>query len=91
MTSAVFDANAGAYQPINAAPFSARNPMFQQLDVRVEKTWRFTRWKFACFLDVQNVYNAKNYEGFDYSYDYQKRDAVAGLPLLPNLGVRGEI
>jgi len=89
--SAVFDATTGTYQPINAAPFSARNPIFQQLDVRVEKTWQFTQWKLACFLDVQNVYNAKNYEGFDYSYDYRKREAVAGLPLLPNLGVRGEL
>jgi hypothetical protein len=91
VTSAVFDANTGTYQPINAAPFSARNPMFQQLDVRVEKTWQFTQWKLACFVDVQNAYNAKNYEGFDYSYDYRKREAAAGLPILPNLGVRGEL
>jgi hypothetical protein len=49
------------------------------------------QWKLSCFLDVQNAYNAKNYEGFEYSYDYQKRQAIAGLPLLPNLGVRGEL
>jgi hypothetical protein len=91
VTAAVFDANTGAYQPINAAPFSARNPGFQQLDVRVEKTWVLRQWKLSCFLDVQNAYNAKNYEGFEYSYDYQKRQAIAGLPLLPNLGVRGEL
>jgi outer membrane cobalamin receptor len=91
VNSAVFDANSGTYQPINAAPFSARNPVFQQLDLRVEKLWQFTQWKLACFLDVQNVYNARNNEGFDYSYDYRRREAIAGLPLLPNLGVRGEI
>lgn len=91
VTAAVFDANTGAYQPINARPFSARNPMFQQLDVRVEKTWSLRQWKLSCFIDVQNAYNAKNYEGFEYSYDYQKRQAVAGLPLLPNFGVRGEL
>ena len=91
VTAAAFDGKTGTYQPINAAPFSARNPMFHQLDVRVEKTWSMRQWKFSCFLDLQNAYNAKNYEGFDYSYDYQKRQAIAGLPLLPNFGVRGEI
>lgn len=88
---AVFDVNTGVYQPLNAAPFSARNPMFQQLDLRIERLWDFGRVKVAAYLDVQNVYNAKNYQGFDHSYDYQQRQRVAGLPLLPNLGVRGEL
>jgi hypothetical protein len=89
--SAVYDANVDVYQPVNASPFSARNPLFHQLDARVEKTWQFTQWKIAWYVDVQNVYNAKNYEGFDYSYDYQKRQRVAGLSFVPNLGLRGEL
>lgn len=88
---AVFDVNTGAYQPLNAAPFSARNPTFQQLDVRIEKLWELGKVRLAAYLDVQNAYNAKNYQGFDYSYDYQQRQRVAGLPLLPNLGLRGEL
>lgn len=88
---AVFDVNSGVYQPLNAAPYSARNPMFQQLDLRIEKLWDLGRVRLAGYLDVQNVYNAKNYEGFDYSYDYQQRQRIAGLPLLPNLGLRGEL
>ncbi|HMA94004.1 MAG TPA: TonB-dependent receptor [Polyangiaceae bacterium] len=91
ISSAVYDANTGVYQPVNARPFSARNPMFQQLDLRVEKLWQFKHWNLATYLDVQNAYNAKNYQGFDYSYDYQKREPIAGLSLVPNLGVRGEL
>ena len=45
----------------------------------------------ALYLDVQNAYNAKNYEGFDYSYDFAQRQRIPGVPLLPNLGLRGEI
>jgi hypothetical protein len=89
--SAVYDANTDIYQPINAAPFSARNSTFHQLDVRLEKTWEFGQWKLAWYLDVQNAYNAKNYQGFDYSYNYQRRERVAGLSFVPNLGLRGEL
>ncbi len=87
----VYDANIDAYRPVNARPFSARNPMFQQLDLRAEKSWHFTDWRLACYLDIQNVYNAKNAEGFDYSYDYGQRQSIPGLSILPNIGVRGEI
>jgi hypothetical protein len=89
--AAVYDANIDTYRPVNARPFSARNPMFQQLDLRIEKTWQFTAWRLACYLDVQNVYNAKNPEGFDYSYDYAQRQRIPGLSILPNLGLRGEL
>jgi TonB family protein len=89
--SSMFDATAGAYLPINSSPFSARNPTFHQLDVRIEKVWQFTPLKLAAYLDVQNVYNAKNAENFDYSYDFKRRQAIAGLPLTPNLGLRGEL
>ena len=91
VTAAVYDANVDVYQPVNAAPFSARNPTFHQLDVRVEKTWNLAPFKVAVFADFQNVYNAKNYQGFDYSYDYKKRQPIAGLSFLPNLGLRGEL
>jgi TonB family protein len=89
--AAVYDASVDAYRPVNARPFSARNPTFHQLDLRIEKTWEFIQWRLACFLDVQNVYNATNNEGFDYSYDYAKRQSIPGLSFLPNLGLRGEL
>jgi hypothetical protein len=47
--------------------------------------------KLAAYLDVQNVYMAENAEGYRYSFDYRKREAVSGLSLFPNLGLRGEL
>jgi hypothetical protein len=65
--------------------------MFHQLDVRVEKEWRISMLKIAAYLDLQNAYNASHEEGFDYSFDYERREAVSGMPIFPNLGVRGEL
>ena len=45
----------------------------------------------SAYLDVQNVYNRANPEGLQYSFDYSKSAVAAGLPLLPVLGLRGEL
>ena len=70
---------------------SARNPPFSRIDLRIQKTWTFSRWSLAAYLDVQNVLNAPNREGFAYSYDYRERQGARGLPILPILGLRGEL
>jgi hypothetical protein len=91
VVSSTYDAGADVYLPRSGAPESRRNPAFTRLDARVEKKWTFTRWSIAAYLDVQNVFNAENAEGFSYSYDYSRRQAERGLPIFPNLGVRGEL
>jgi hypothetical protein len=42
------------------------------------------------YLDIENVYDAQSPEGTVYNYNYRASTVVAGLPLLPVLGVRGE-
>jgi TonB family protein len=91
IVGSTYDARSGVYVPEYGALASQRNPTFQQLDLRIEKEFSAGPLKLAIYLDVQNVYNAKNYEGRRYSFDYQKSEAVSGLPLLPNLGLRGEL
>jgi TonB family protein len=91
VTGSVFDARTGVYLPQYGAVNSVRNPTFHQLDVKVEKAFRIGALTLAPYLDVQNVYNAKNAEGYSYNYDYTKREQVSGLGLFPNLGVRGEL
>jgi hypothetical protein len=88
--SAIYDADAGAYSPINATPFSGRDDAFHRLDVRVDKTWTFASWKLGAYLDVQNAYYRANPEGRSYSYNYARSTAVQGLPILPVIGLRGE-
>ena len=65
--------------------------MFQQLDVRVQKKWKVGPGSLALYLDLQNAYNAQNQEGFSYRFDYREKETVTGLPILPNLGLRGEL
>ena len=67
-----------------------RLPLFHQLDLLVDKVFTFELWKLAIYLDVQNVYNQGNAEGFTYNFDYTQRQPITGLPIVPILGIRGE-
>ena len=86
----VFDADSLVYIPIYPQASDLRVPDFHQLDVRVDKTWQFDRWRLGAFLDVMNVYNHANPEFFSYNYNYTQRGIVQGLPIIPSLGLRGE-
>jgi TonB family protein len=88
--SGVFNADAGAYAGVSGAPFSERVPMFHQLDLRVDKQWRYTNWTLRTYLDVQNVYNRSNPEGLTYNYNYSQSRVQGFLPIIPSLGIRGE-
>ena len=87
---AYFSANDNTYTPIYGVPYSERLPAFHQLDVRFDKTWTFNRWKLLLYVDIQNVYNYRSAELWNYSYDYSQRARISGLPFLPVLGLKGE-
>jgi hypothetical protein len=88
--SGVFSADAGTYAGVSGAPFSTRVPMFHQLDLRVDKQWRYTSWTLRTYLDVQNVYNRSNPEDLTYNYNYSQSRVQGFLPIIPSLGIRGE-
>ncbi len=89
--NAMYNAAAGTYVAIPFSnPGSERLPMFHQLDLRLDKRWRFKTWQFSMYLDVQNVYNSQNVEGIDYNYNFTARQYVTGLPILPSVGFRGD-
>jgi TonB family protein len=91
VTGGVVNATADRYEPIFGEVNSARNPAFHQLDLRIDKRWLFDRWILDTYLDVQNVYNHRYAEGFQYSYDYTQSRPQTGLPILTIFGVRGEL
>jgi len=91
VVGSTFDARTGVYVPKYGATNAGRDPAFQQLDVRLEKAWHIGTGSIAAYLDVLNVYNAKNPQGYRYSFDYSKKEAVSGLGLFPNLGLKGEL
>jgi len=74
----------------NVALNSSRMPNFEQLDVRIDKTWTFDLWTLGLFLEVINATNAKNVEGYSYDYRYRSKNATTLLPILPTIGVKGE-
>ena len=90
--NALYHGATGAYTPIRfGATNSERLPMFHQLDLRVDKHWQFTHWKFSMYLDIQNSYNSPNVEGLLYNFNFTDRQYVTGIPILPSIGMRGEI
>lgn len=89
--SAVYDASTDTYHPLVREVNGARLTAFHQLDVRVEKKFDIGVVDLTTFLEVLNVYNAKNREGESYSFDYSESEGVTGMPIFPNLGIRGEL
>lgn len=68
----------------------ARLPTFHQLDVRVDKKWVFDTFSLTTYLDLLNVYNAENAEGFQEDYRHREREPIPSLPIVPVFGVSGE-
>jgi len=90
VTGSTYDAGADVYVPVYGATNSARLGTFHALDLRADRAWTFDRWKLSAYLDVQNVYNRGNQEGWQYRYDYRERTPLTGLPILPIFGLKGE-
>ncbi|MET0343312.1 MAG: TonB-dependent receptor [Polyangiales bacterium] len=88
----VLDLDAGAYAPIGGPTFSGRIPAFHQLDVRFDKTWQLGKSaRLTAYLELRNAYNRKNTEDIAYRYDYAESKRARGLPILPVIGLRGEL
>jgi outer membrane receptor protein involved in Fe transport len=82
-------ANYDAYLPIYGATNSLRMPAFNQLDVRLDKTWTYESFLLDAYIDVLNAFNHRSVEGSIYSYDFSQRDYFRGLPIIPTLGIKG--
>jgi hypothetical protein len=87
---AYFDAGADVWVPrAAAAPLSRRSGDFFQLDLRIDKTFIFDRWRLDLYLELNNATNQANIEAIQYSDDFTRRDDITSLPLTPSLGIRG--
>lgn len=78
------------YIPIYAETNSDRLPAYHRLDLRVSKIFQFSGWQLGIFLELLNTYNRKNLLDYNYSDDYQTRDDINQLPILPYLGITAE-
>ena len=86
----LFDGQTGEYVPQYTAVNAERLPDVHQLDARVDKKWTFRHWALTLYLDVRNALNRRVVDYYNYNWDYSRREPAQGLPILPNLGVKGE-
>jgi hypothetical protein len=90
VNGAIYDADSDSYRPQYVSD-AARLPTYHQLDLRVDYNFRAGPLRMALYADVLNVYWAQNAEGWVYQYDYMARQPLPGIPILPTIGVRGEL
>ena len=88
---AVNDLSTGTYRPIYGGVNTGRNQDFHRLDLRVQKQFRIDDFRLSLYIDVQNVYNNANPEGISYNYDFSQQNVIGGLPIIPSIGIRGEL
>jgi hypothetical protein len=78
------------YRPIRGEFGSRYQPVFHQLDLRLDKRWVRDRASVSVYLDVQNIYNNVYPEVPVYTRDWSQRSSLVGLPIFPSLGVQVE-
>jgi len=86
----IYNASADTYEAVYGDRYSARDDVFQQLDIRVDKRWVFQRWMLNAYLDLQNVLDRANPSGVSYNYDFTESTPQTTVPLIAILGLRGE-
>ena len=80
----------GTYVVVDGPYNSARYPAYHKLDVRLDKTFRFTSWTLVAYLDLWNLYNRDNILSYNYAVD--PSGAVTTTPrydfgILPVIGL----
>ena len=75
----------------NGARDAFRYPVYHRLDAGLTKTWTLKWGEISGFLDVTNVYNAKNVLLYYWEVGdngLPVRHSVGMIPILPTVGVR---
>ena len=86
----IYNLDDRSWLPVYDSGEYERLPAFFSLDVRVDKSFAFRRWELTTYLDVQNATFYKNVEIMAYSADYGEETPIAGLPVVPSFGLKGE-
>jgi hypothetical protein len=76
------------YRPIRGVRGTTYQPVFHQLDLRIDKRWTLRRVAVTAYLDVQNVYDRRYPEVLVYTRDWSQQSSLIGLPIYPSIGVQ---
>ncbi len=92
VAGAFYDTKDDAYQPVFGAQNSIRLPTFEQLDLRVDRSFLLgSRARMLIYVEGLNVLNRGNGEEYTYNVDYSRRGTVTGLPVIAVVGARFEL
>jgi TonB family protein len=86
----VHDLDQAGYDGVSSPSGSVRLPAFHQLDLRLDRKWVFDTFSITTYLDLLNVYNQPNAEGYQTDYRSRQREQIPSLPIVPVFGARGE-
>jgi hypothetical protein len=87
----LYSSSSTSFLCISGPTNSERLPPFHQLDLRVDKRWKFASWTLGAYLDLINAYNRVNPDFIGYNYDYSRsQPESASLPIVPSFGIRAE-
>ncbi|KPJ71979.1 hypothetical protein AMJ52_07850 [candidate division TA06 bacterium DG_78] len=70
------------------APEKTYLPLYQRLDLHIEKSFGLFGFNGAFYITILNVFNHQNIQGYFYNYDVTKRKTFYMIPRVPLLGVR---
>lgn len=78
------------YTPVYGARNSLRYPVYQKLDLHLEKTFHTRLVKVTAYTELWWVPSGSNVMYLAYRYDYDDSAPVAGPSFIPLVGVRAE-
>lgn len=87
---AIYYADRLSYLQIQSETRDVRQPSYQRLDVRVDKTWLYERWKLTNYFEVLNVYLHDNPLGTVEAYDFSEYEIINSFPILINFGLKAD-
>ena len=67
---------------------SRRFPPYHRLDVRMNYILERPAYSLTFYLDVINLYDRENIQGFEYNKDYSEKVETTGMPFVPSFGFR---
>ena len=88
---ALYNADTDSYIPIYSEDTNEmRYRDHHQLDIRLDKLWKFNTWALLTYLDVQNVYWQEYPIGYMYNHNYSEKKSISYPTFMPSLGLQAQ-
>ena len=86
---AVYNSSLRIYEWKTGNPNSAHLPPYRRVDLRVSKTFGLFGLNSSIFLDINNVFNYKNIQAYQYTFSSNGQPLIKEVklwPIIPTFG-----